>query len=513
LRPSTLSLAALLTLLALAAPRPLAAQSPDTAARLEGFLAPDHWLRLALRRAAADGLAPVAWIGTPRSLRPSDVRRTLDVARDSAAHGSGSHTWIRDISARLESDFGMPRRRGFHFGVRAAAGASSSNGGRIAGLAFPSADGYDYGPPPAVPDSARAFARVTGFAGIGPLVAGFDLEVGPERLVNRQLVLSTRVGPLDLRAGRQPLAFGPGTDDGVTLGPRTSFDGVSLATAEPFRLPSFLRKLGGVRASLLVARMDASGYVAHPWFAASRVSFEPSTSWALGLNRAVILGGEGNTPVTARRLLLVLFGETDNESKDSDFENQVASVDLTVRIGGRLALLGYVEYGFDDAGPSFIRVPGFLAGLEANRIPGLERVALGAELAAFGGSCCGHPAWYRHGRLAAGWSDGGRRLAHSLGGHGGEAALTWRVDPGRSGFLGSGRLFLRHRGAENVYSPSWQGRSAGARLAVSWPLSRVLRLEGAGEFEAANGWQRRRADLALAGWFHRSAASPTLRAP
>jgi len=463
----------------------------------EGFLEPDHWARLALRGAAAYGLAPVATTTGLRSVRLSDVRRDLMLAVDAAGAGSEARARLTEALHRIDSDYGQASARGTLFNVRVDGGAFVNRGERLAGLAVASPDGFDYTTPPLIPDSNRVRARVHGFAGFGPVIAGFDITPG-SRL--SQLDLSLRAGPIDIRAGRQPLSFGPGTDEGLMLGPRSSFDGVSLGTPDPFVLPSFLRKLGGVRASLLVARLGASGEITHPWFAASRISFAPSEAWSVGLNRAAIFGGEGNTPITAKRLLLVLFAETDNADKDSDFENQVASVDIAVRVGGPLALLAYLEYAFDDAGLSFFRVPGILAGLEANRIPGITGIAVGAELTGFGGSCCGHPAWYRHGLLAAGWSDGGRLLGHSLGGHGGEAALTWRVDPGPGGFLASGRLFVRHRSAENVFSPDWRGRSGGGRLRMSLPLSPRLRLEGTGEIDSGAGWSRWRADIALGGW-------------
>jgi hypothetical protein len=354
--------------------------------------------------------------------------------------------------------------------------------------------------------------RLDGFAGLGRVVGGLAVATKGESLVVRQLHVSVRAGRFDIRAGRQPLAFGPGADEGVVLGQHAVFDGLGFTTAAPFALPSFLRHLGGVRASLLVARMDASGDVAHPWFAASRISFEPSPAWAVGLNRAAIFGGAGNAPITARRLFLVLLGARDTEGKDSDFENQVASLDVAARLGGPLAMIAYGEIGIDDIGRALARLPGVLAGIEANRIPGATGLAIGAEASGFVGSCCGFAPWYRHGLLAAGWSDGGRLLGHSLGGHGLETALTWRVDPAANGFLAAGRLYFRDRGTDNVFAPERAGESVGGRLRFSLPTLTRFRIEAGAAFETGRGWRAWSLDLALARVFRTPPPSPTLPA-
>jgi len=507
-RPLALILAAVALLVSPPAARAQSAGEPP--ARPDGFLAPDHWVWLALRRVAAEGLVPVSWIDAPGSARLADVRRALERAATDADADSTARQAASESLARLEADFGPAPRAGPLLSVRIDLGAAARHGERIAGLAIPSPTGFDYSPPETLHGRDRMLTRISGYLGAGPFIAGVDLDPG-DRL--RQLDVSVRAGPLDVRLGRQALAFGPGAGEGIVLGPRNAFDGLGLNTADAFSLPSFLRGLGGVRASLLVARMDASGDVAHPWFAASRIAVTPSPGWTIALNRAAIFGGENNDAITARRLALALLGFRDTRGKDSDFENQMASIDVVTRIGGPLALMAWAEIGIDDIGRPLDRVLGGLAGIEADRIPGAPRLAVGAEIARFGDPCCGFSPWYRHGRLAAGWSDGGRILGHSLGGHGREAALTWRLDPGGRGALAAGRFFLRRRGADNVFAPDLLGTGAGAGLRFSWPVSSLLRLDASGEFESGDGWHRWSAAIILGGRITGPAATRARPAP
>src|SRR5690606_12867028 len=130
----------------------------------------------------------------------------------------------------------------------------------------------------------------------------------PQDEILSEAYATASVGRIALWGGRRGLSIGGSTRGGVVLGDDARFTGGGVETAEPFRLPGFLRFAGDVRVSQTFARMERSGTIDDPWFLATRISFAPHARFALGLNRAAIFGGEGNEGVTARRVLLMLIG-------------------------------------------------------------------------------------------------------------------------------------------------------------------------------------------------------------
>jgi hypothetical protein len=456
-----------------------------------GLLPPDHWTRHALTRLAAASsigtdLAALAW-----PARRSTVRRILlDAAARPAASNQAaeSHTAMaRAWLDRFDAEFAERRIGPIAFTPPAVA-ARAGEGALLAGRAVPSPIGYDYTGP--TPDNSETdvFVEIGATASIG---RRFDLAADARQYTDgaNELVRATagaRFGAAELWGGRREASYGP-SPDGLTLSGRVPFDGGGLDTPAGFVLPGFLRVLGTVRVNQVVARFDRTGDVAEPWFVATRLSFAPSSRVAVGVNRAALFGGEGNEPVTLGRLLLVLFGITDSRGKDSDFENQVASLDVAWNPGGSVLL--WAEYGFDDAGTAFVLVPGLSLGALWAGPSWAEALSIGGSVTGIASSCCGHPRWYFHGALADGWTDRGVLLGHPLGGNGLEAAFEWALDPATSRVLARGRFFVRDRGRENLYSPDRHGRTGGIEAWLQ-VMPGGFRLEAGLESEVGAGPDR-----------------------
>jgi hypothetical protein len=261
-----------------------------------------------------------------------------------------------------------------------------------------------------------------------------------------------------------------------------------VETVEPFRLPWFLGALGDVRLSQTLARMDRSGVVDDPWFLGTRISFAPHARVAIGLNRAAIFGGEGNEGVNARRVLLMLVGLGDVRGKDSDFENQIASIDVYWRPPARMPLALYGEYASEDRAGAIVLVPAFVIGAEAAaRASSPWSAAL--EHVRFARSTRTYPEWYRHGALGGGWSDDGALLGHPLGGHGHETSLAIRRDDAPHGYTAALRALARRRGDENLFAPDRAGTALGGDARLLWFAAPAVRFEMAGSAEWGSGWR------------------------
>jgi hypothetical protein len=357
--------------------------------------------------------------------------------------------------------------------TRVRSGGMAGAGRLLGGVSRRSVNGaWEYGGPVTAPQEEGAFVGMD--ADLGWRIGlGAVLRSASGGTVDDAHV-SLKAGPIDLLAGRMPLAAGVGRGGGIVLSPERAFDGVSLRTARAIAMPGVLGFLGDVRATVLVSRLERSGPVDAPWFGTATVSFAPTRSLHIGLQRAAIFGGAGNVQsLSARNLLFLLVGMTSQGGKDSGFENQVASVDVWARMapfGVPLAVYG--ELGVDDVGFTLFSTAAFIAGVELPAVPGVPALSLGIEHARFPHSCCTHPPWYRHGDLGEGWTDRGWLLGHPLGGEGSEWALHGNLALPRTWL--SGRVYTRWRGEENLFAPVRAGGSWGAELRLDAPFARHL---------------------------------------
>ncbi|MGH7471796.1 MAG: capsule assembly Wzi family protein [Longimicrobiales bacterium] len=437
-----------------AAATPVAAQAPL-------FLSSDHWTRSALQRLAITGAVDVAAAGLSWPASRAEVADWLAAAqeRDDPRAHMFQHLFAREH---------RPERRLYS---RFSLGAQTQYDQVRAGTMLDVNNGYEYPGPVLVPDDRSAFLLGELHARLfGPFAFGLQSTARADDVQLDAGYLSARIGPVDAWAGRRTLAFGNAPGESLVLNETTTFDGAGISARRGVRLPL----AGRVYPELMVARLPRSGTVLHPWFHAMRLTVAPSSSWAIGFNRAAIFGGEGHINVTPGRVLLMLVGLPDVAGKDSDFENQVASVDFLWRTRlGTWPLGVHGELGADDSGWAFLRVPGLVAGVEIGALPALPALALGVEFTHIARRCCTYPPWYQHGALADGWTERGTLLGHPLAGAGSELALYGRADLSHAPLLLAGRFYVRDRAAENLLAPLRLGRSVGGRFSLLAPWRRT----------------------------------------
>jgi len=254
-------------------------------------------------------------------------------------------------------------------------------------------------------------------------------------------------------------------------------------------LPGWLGALGPIRAEVFGSRIENNDRIRWPWFAGMRGSIEPHPRLGLGVSRAGMFGGVGNTPVRARDVFYMLIGGHAGEG--GELEKQVVAVDVRYRLPvGSVPLALLLEWGFTDSAGAWFDNPAIRAGLELPALPSLPALALGAEWTTFPPQCCGHSTWYRHWSFREGFTVGGRPLGHPLGGHGTEWLGYTRADLWDARLNLDLRAFLRDRGEYNILAPERAGRSRGGELALEGAPSRgrVLFIRGLLE-DGRAGWR------------------------
>lgn len=438
------------------------------------FLPDDHWSLGAVRRLYGLGLTPTGFDPGRRTLSRKEagavLLRAAELAEaDTAVPGARlarayARRFAEEFPATASALEGRPARTAWFGRAGVLAGVEVRRGAVRAGSGYDNGGGWT-GPEPAadmaggVLGASAAVALHPHLAAVvAPVLRGGGLELADAHLV-------AVVGGVGAWAGRRPVGFGPGVGGALVLDAIVPFDGGGLFLARPLELPG---PFGSLRVETFVSRMERNGPVMRPWVWAARAGLSPHPRLSLGVNRGAVFAGNGE--FSLRDLAYVIVGKHGGAHSETD--NQVVALDAFFRPPlGRVPLLLYVEWGFEDSAGAWKDVPALVAGIELGAVPGIEALALGLERTAFAGSCCGNPIWYRHWAFQQGWTDGGVPLGHPLGGHGSEWLLHSRADLLDARLRLAGRVFRRRRGAENLFAPDRQGNSRGASLHGEYRIS------------------------------------------
>lgn len=508
LRSAVLLIAALLLEAGAAGAQLGAGVGPDSAVE-ERLVTPDlpadHWALVAALRAQDLGLLD----------RPLPPRRTLAVhvvgaaLHEAAVHAADRGPALQRLAqgwtARFAEEFPRlrPQLGGVAPGLRLLGGAAGVRYEAATGRAEPGTGEFEPGNTGAapLPDRHEPEARASLAMAAGPRV-GLLIEptLAPGGLALRRVDLGAALGGWTLRLGRETVGYGAIPNGGVVLSGEVRLDRLEIRTERFERLPGFLGIVGPVSFQTFLSRLSEPRHERKPLLWGASGSVAPHPRVVLSIHRAAMFGGRGEESfaVTPGRVLGMLIGRV----AGIGFENQVVSVEGRLRLPTEdvLPLTAYAEWGAEDAAGSWWDVPGRTLGVESPALPGLPGASLGVAYSAFGGSCCGNPAWYRHVAFEGGWAAQGVPLGHPLGGHGGELATYGFLNADEARLRIGSRAFWRDRRAENLYMPG-RGTSFGATAHLHWrPLS-SLDIHASLRREAGSGWTEQAAEVGMRLYF------------
>lgn len=475
---------------------PSAARAQEADGFASPFLPTDHWSYDALRRVAALGVLEPGFDRGTRSLSRREALRMLEAAVErSIEERPEVSALVVAYRDRLAEEFPATVEAFQPFGGRTLRVAESAleadyryhegevRTGRRSGANWS-------GPTPLPTLEDEGFALTLGLE-LRPALAGVLVPswTGQEWQFREAYgVVGWR--SLGFWAGRRAPGFRPGVGGGIVLDGAVTIDGGGLFFADPVVLPGFLRHLGPVRFDLFLARLESNGRFEHPWFWGARGTVEPHPRLSLGVSRAAMFGGEGNTEVSLRDVLYVLVGKHAGEG--SELDNQIVSVDVSYRPPvGALPLVAYIEWGFEDSAGAWYEAPGIVAGAEIAAVPGLPQVAFGVEYTAFVPWDRNSGIWYQHGGFRDGWTHAGVPLGHPLGGHGSEWLAHARADALNARLHIAARAYARERDEGNLFAPDREGRSTGGSVSARFRIVRGVEVLTHGEIEEGrSGWRR-----------------------
>ena len=472
------------------------------------FLPDDHWAVDAARRASVLGLAPAPFAWGDGSITQAAVGQVLfEASRRSRSAATPLHhvldaEWHRfarefpAVAVRITNERAAARAPRSALVSSSVSAAFVAKNGRLLPVRSLDRTRENVAPPEPLGDlnDGELDLRVSSLAGryaAGEVAGG---RSNGEWLLRDWHALAA-IGSLGAWIGERAPAFGPGVGGGLVFDGRATFAGGGVATVNPIRLPSLLRWLGPVRAEAFLSRLDSSAATRHPWMFASRASIAPHPRLLFGATQAFMFSGSGLPPFTFRNFK-EMFLTHGIKVTGREFENGIASVEARWRppLPALPAVL-YAEWGTDDNKSAWFKFPAVVAGLELPSLPFAPAVSLGLERTSFAAPCsdcngCAcefYATWYRHYVFMDGWTVDRQPIGHPLGGAGREWLLYGRFDDASRRARFDWRAFTRDRGRFNLYAPTREGRSVGARAAVQYRLTGDLELRAGGELERGSG--------------------------
>jgi len=227
--------------------------------------------------------------------------------------------------------------------------------------------------------------------------------------------VALELGPVEFSLGRQALWWGQGRHGSLILTNNAEpLDMFRVTNPVPVLLPWFLHYLGPFRFDVFWSRLEEDRTVPEPYFAGLRLCFKPLPMLEIGASRTAIFGGQGRPKIDFSDFLTILGGK--NLTGGDDTSNQLAALDVRLRLPYLWGLELYGEWGGEDEAGGFVSNHAYLAGLYLPQLEPSGRLGLRLEYADLSHLADNAPPWYHHTIYRSGFTYEQKILGHHAGG-------------------------------------------------------------------------------------------------
>lgn len=254
----------------------------------------------------------------------------------------------------------------------------------------------------------------------------YRLDGGTSRGELAEGYLKAALGPIEFQAGRDSMWWGPGYHGGLLLADNArALDMVRLSTARPVILPWVFGRLGLLRPTVFLARLEKDRDFANANLLGMRLDFKPLPSLSVALSRVFMFGGEGRRSLSSSDWFEVFTASDSAEHAKSPINgNQLASIDASYVFVNQWRFIPfsgvklYTEWAAEDSSGE-TKTPTGRANIYGAYIDEplwLKDTDLRVEWANTGRSERYGPRWYKHGVYTSGYTHRGRVIGHHMGG-------------------------------------------------------------------------------------------------
>lgn len=250
----------------------------------------------------------------------------------------------------------------------------------------------------------------------------------------------------ELQAGRDSLWWGPGKHGAILFTNNAEpLDILKITSGHPFTLPWVFGRLGLLKPTVFLARMEKDRDFSNANLLGMRLDFKPTQRLQVGFSRVFMFGGEGRRSLDASDWFDVFFVSDGAEHASSPINgNQIASMDASyvyVNEVGIIPFSGiklYTEWGAEDSSGKTKTPTGRanICGVYIDEPFWLKNVDLRVEWANTARNERYGPTWYKHGVYTSGYTYKGRIIGHHMGGDSRDLFVTVRYHTAGGATLG-----------------------------------------------------------------------------
>lgn len=227
------------------------------------------------------------------------------------------------------------------------------------------------------------------------------------------------LGKAEIEAGRDSMWWGQGRHGSLLLTNNASpLDMIKLSNPEPITLPWVLSNLGLFKYSVFASRLQDYPDPPDPWLGGFRLDFKPHPLFEMGFGLAMQCGGKGVPGLSWSDILKILSFQSPKNA------NQLAALDLRMRIPFLRNAEFYMEYGGEDSGGLDFAHPNqivfdddaWLFGLYFPRLTSDGKADLRLEYTRNAHRVDETPGfWYGHSRYRGGYTNDSMIMGHHMG--------------------------------------------------------------------------------------------------
>ncbi len=192
----------------------------------------------------------------------------------------------------------------------------------------------------------------------------------------QELSASTQYSNAIISVGRQHLHWGPGRHATLFLSDNApGLDMIRLGNDQPWVLPGFLHGLGANSATIFLADLGPRQYYPHTKLIGYKWSIQPTSTFELGFSALNFMGGAGAPRTDFLKRVVAVFLFPRFHFHGYNFYNEMAGIDMRLRIPALADAQLYWAMDFDDF--DFSRMESAAWGDDGAHIFGLELPRLG----------------------------------------------------------------------------------------------------------------------------------------
>lgn len=253
----------------------------------------------------------------------------------------------------------------------------------------------------------------------------YRLSEAASSIETRSAYITGSLFDIEAEAGKDSMWWGSSFHGSLIMSDNAEpFESVKITSSRPFLLPWFFKRLGLIKPTVFLARLEEDRDYPRASLLGMRLDLRPAPAFQIGFSRVFMFGGEGRRSLSLSEWGQIFFVSDGADHSDSPINgNQLASIDASLVYLNKIKYLPfasmklYTEWGFEDSSGD-TKTPTGQASIVGALFKDIATVGLDlrVEWADTAHNERYGPLWYEHGVYFTGYRYKGQEIGHHMGG-------------------------------------------------------------------------------------------------